>query len=292
MSNSNGNTLIPRGSHEVKRWSGGLIRRGLDELQRYGSSGNLSPVEGEKAEKVDALERTSTQITPTVISEGKPVSPTREEMLNDPEMMEILVDLGAEYYKAGVTDKAQWHVSLHAELERIAEGLGNDLEQLFPMTWYSITGDEEGYAGGIGGVYGSIGQPPKTFKPDYGLRLLRDGVSLEVDQIFYDFRLGSLTVLGPGQYSTMVEMLYAGEVHALSLDFGQAQLDKILLQAPEELKNYIRAQIAADPATPRTIDFEGEISFGVRARLGEQQKAQKEVFVPLIAQEILDFDKP
>ncbi len=41
-----------------------------------------------------------------------------------------------------------------------------------------------------------------SFKPDYGLRQMNDGVSREVDQFFYDFRLWSLTVLGRGQYST------------------------------------------------------------------------------------------
>ncbi len=160
------------------------------------------------------------------------------------------------------------------------------------MTLYSITGDEEGYVGCNGGVYGSNGQPPKNLKPDYGLRLLRDGISPDVDQVFTDFRLGSLTVLGLGQYSTMVEMLHAGKVHALSLDFGQAQLDRILLRGNLELSKFIKAQIDVDPATPRTIDFDGEIFFGVRARLGELQKVEKEVFVPLVAQEILDFEEP
>jgi hypothetical protein len=58
-----------------------------------------------------------------------------------------------------------------------------------------------------------------TYKPDFGLRLLREGITPKVDHFFYDFRLYSLTVLGRGQYSTMVEKPYAGELHALSLDF-------------------------------------------------------------------------
>ena len=60
-----------------------------------------------------------------------------------------------------------------------------------------------------------------SFKPDFGLRLKTDGISRDVDQYFYDFRLWSLTVLGRGQYSTGVEMPLAGELHALSLDFNQ-----------------------------------------------------------------------
>jgi len=125
------------------------------------------------------------------------------------------------------------------------------------------------------------------FKPDYGLRLLKEGVSPTMDQFFYDFRLYSLSLLGRGQYSTMVEIPYAGQLHALSLDFNQQQLNQILSKATPQLRTLIIAELAADPDSPRTIEFDGEISFGVRARLGQLQKVPKESFVPLVAQEIL-----
>lgn len=126
-----------------------------------------------------------------------------------------------------------------------------------------------------------------SYKPDYGLRLLEDGLSREVIHCFYDFRLFSLTVVGRGQYSTMVEMPYASQLHALSLDFNQQHLDQILSKATPQLAAYIRRELALDPVTPRTIDFEGEVAFEVRARLGQIQKAERESFVPLVAQEIL-----
>jgi hypothetical protein len=298
------NGLIPRGPRELKRWSGGLISRGLDELLTHNFVEDFPTTHGEKNARFSRSEIASAGIAPPGNTDSAiqtnpglhasnttadSSNPTREQMLNDPEILEIMADLGNEYYIAGVKGRSQWHASVYAHLEKLAEGLGSDLEPLFGMTWSSVTGEED-YAGGIGGIYRSREQTPKTFKPDYGLRLLRDGVSPTIDQIFYDFRLYSLSVLGLGRYSTMVEMPYAGETHALSLDFDQAQLNKILLKASQKLRTYIKSQIAADPTTPRTIDFEGEISFGVRARLGEQQKVPKEIFVPLIAQEILDFD--
>lgn len=126
-----------------------------------------------------------------------------------------------------------------------------------------------------------------SYKPDYGLRLMNDGVSRKADQFFYDFRLYSLIVLGRGQYSTMVEMPLAGELHALSLDLNQGQLDQILAKASPQLVLFLRNELLPDPITPRAIDFKGEIVFGVRARLGELQKVQNESFVPLVAQEIL-----
>lgn len=126
-----------------------------------------------------------------------------------------------------------------------------------------------------------------SYKPDYGLRLMKDGVSPEVDQFFYDFRLFSLTVFGSGQFSTMVELPIAGEMHALSLDFNQKQLEQILSKAPAPVAAFISNELSGDPSTPRTIDFEGEAVFGVRTRLGQLQQVQRESFVPLVAQEIL-----
>jgi hypothetical protein len=126
-----------------------------------------------------------------------------------------------------------------------------------------------------------------SFKPDYGLRQMNDGVSRNVDQYFYDFRLYSLTVLGLGQYSTMVEIPFSGELHALSLDFNQKQLDQILSKAPPQISAFIGKELTRDPYSPRTLDFEGQVVFGVRARLGEIQKVQRESFVPLIVQEII-----
>lgn len=126
-----------------------------------------------------------------------------------------------------------------------------------------------------------------TFKPDYGLRQLRDGVSREVDQFFYSFRLYNLTILGRGHYSTMADAPLSGELHAFSLDFNQTQLERILLNGPREVVAQIRQELQRDPTTARTIELDGEVVFGVRARLGDIQKVQHEIFVPLVAQEII-----
>jgi hypothetical protein len=68
----------------------------------------------------------------------------------------------------------------------------------------------------------------KGFKADYGLRLMQQGVSPTTDLFFYDFRLFSLSVLGRGNYSTMVEKRFEGELPALPLDFNHAQLGRYL----------------------------------------------------------------
>jgi len=360
--NSTRNEIVLAGSSQLERRSpASLITRGLKDLAPLLKEAKAISLAAEGA---------------------KPGGPTREELRSDPEVFYALTDLGEDYYNSGVTDKAIWHATLYRDMEDIAEGLGEDLEPLFPGTWEAVTGESD-YIGGTGGVYGSVkpkgkrdvsgekgtgkgslgedipeeGAPnaeggvaggrtgqnggaesaggetsaglgvesggsgdagseraatgfyrikpeddiggggvfeascrkPKVFKPDYGLRLLREGISTSVNLFFYDFRLYSLTVLGYGQYSTTVEMPYAGEIHALSLDFDQAQLDKILSKASPQIRILIETQIAGDPINLRTIRFDGYASFGVRARLGELQKVERESFVPLVAQEIFDF---
>jgi hypothetical protein len=85
------------------------------------------------------------------------------------------------------------------------------------------------------------------FKPDYGLRLLNDGFSRTADLFFYEFRLYSISVLGNGAYSTMVEQRYDGELYALSLDFNHAQLEQILVGADPTLAAFIRTQKPIPP---------------------------------------------
>lgn len=135
------------------------------------------------------------------------------------------------------------------------------------------------------------GIDPMSLKPDYGLRKMKDGISCDVNLYFHDFRLFSLTVLGEGQYSTMVEVPLDGELHALSLDFNQNQLEQILSKASPHIASFIHKELSREPSTPRMIDFEGEIIFGVRARLGQLQQGQYESFVPLVAQEIMNIDQ-
>jgi hypothetical protein len=127
-----------------------------------------------------------------------------------------------------------------------------------------------------------------NYRPDYGWRIKQDGAASDVNLNFPGFRLYSLTVLGRGQYSTMVEMSLGGEPHALSLDFNQKQLEEMLSKAHPQITLKIWNELKSDPSSPRTIDFEGEVVFGVKARLGRPQTSQNESFVPLIAQEIIN----
>ena len=125
-----------------------------------------------------------------------------------------------------------------------------------------------------------------SYKPDYGLRMLTDGMKSGDILHFLTFPLYSLSVLGHGEYSTMVELPLGDELYALSLDFNQAQLDIILSKADIQLAEFIRNELYNAPFRLRTINFEGVVIFEVQARLGEMQSVQNESFVPFVAQEI------
>ena len=132
------------------------------------------------------------------------------------------------------------------------------------------------------------GPEEKAPKPDYGLRLKRDGRDSSVDMHFHAFAVYSLTVLSRGRYSTCVDIPYAGQRHAMSLDFGPEHLEAILSRGSPRLRMFVKSQLDQDPATPRTIDFPEPVYCSVRARLGEEQQGKYENFMPLNVQSISD----
>lgn len=265
------NQIVPVGSSQVSVRSGNLALRGLRDLELLHKNKSVS---------------TAFRGTEENGAEGA-IPKHLKALIRDPKVFDILIMFGEEYLNNGVEDRGQWHSAIYNESENIAKGLGDVLEPLFPDIWEAIT-DETDYIGGVKGIYGERVDNVDEFKPDYGLRLLQDGVSRNANLHFYSFRLYSIKILGSGQFTTMVEMPYAGKLHALSLDFNRAQLDEILLKAPSQLRDYVKGELLADPGTPRTIHLKGCICFGVRARMGKVEKAPKEYFVPLIAQDIFD----
>ena len=106
-----------------------------------------------------------------------------------------------------------------------------------------------------------------NLKPDYGLFLAAQGVTRDVEHFFYDFRLYEISVLGEGQYTTMVNLPAEGEVYAMSLDFDAITLQKILQRSPDQVRDPVERELAADPVTSRTIELAQPIQVGVVARL-------------------------
>ena len=123
-----------------------------------------------------------------------------------------------------------------------------------------------------------------TLRLDYGTRLKKDGYdSPHMEHYFYGMPIRGFDALGrPGQYSLIVDTMYAGERHALSLDFGPEPLAQILAVLPEHIRRSIESQLSQEPNTPKQFTFPKAVHCeSVSATLGEPQRGPLESFVPL-----------
>lgn len=135
LSDLSGGPLLPPEPEAVPRSQSARAKRARDILRKE-------------------LGKRAAEIREMAMEGVEPEGPTREQLRTNPVVFRAMTDLGDEYYNAGVTDKAAWHATLYRDMEDIAEGLGEDLEPLFPTVWEAVTGNTD-YIGGNGGIYGS-----------------------------------------------------------------------------------------------------------------------------------------
>ena len=121
-----------------------------------------------------------------------------------------------------------------------------------------------------------------AFKPDYGLRLQKDGIGPQVEQYFYSVPLHGFDVTGFGQFTVCLDVPYAGETHALSLDFKREHLAAILSLLPPSVRQNILLGLDQDPNTPRSVQFPTAVHCDwICATLGQIQHGPYENYIPL-----------
>ena len=125
-----------------------------------------------------------------------------------------------------------------------------------------------------------------AYKPDYGLKLLQDGISNEVSIHFPQFVLYNITVLDYEKYSSMVEIPYDNQVYAVSIDFNHEQLQDMLKCASKNALQQITEELDSDMFTQRTIDIEEPFMINITISLGKLQRNQHEEFVPFIVKSV------
>jgi hypothetical protein len=79
--------------------------------------------------------------------------------------------------------------------------------------------------------------------PDYGLLLLSQGYTREVRHCFYDIPLDHISVLSPGQFTTVKNKEVDGTEYAISLDFGSQILSNILNERHSSIANCIKDEL-------------------------------------------------
>lgn len=125
-----------------------------------------------------------------------------------------------------------------------------------------------------------------AYKPDYGLKLLQDGISNEVSIHFPQFVLYNITVLDYEKYSSMVEIPYDNQMYAVSIDFNHEQLQDMLKCASINALQQITEELDSDMFTQRTIDIEEPFMIDITISLGKLQRNQHEEFVPFIVKSV------
>ncbi|MCY4584174.1 MAG: hypothetical protein OXE50_15460 [Chloroflexi bacterium] len=121
------------------------------------------------------------------------------------------------------------------------------------------------------------------------MRLIRDGY--DSPHTRYDFFMipiyGFDAVGRPGQYTLMMETLYADEIHCISFDFGPEHLAAILRALPAHVSCDIRSRLDREPTAPKQLNFSHPILCeSITATLGEQQHGPHESFVPMLVREM------
>ena len=127
---------------------------------------------------------------------------------------------------------------------------------------------------------------PAPFRPDYGMALIKRGVHRDFETYFYTIHIDHISSTGRDTFTTLLTVTLDGEEHALSLDFTADILEDILEHAEPQTASRVRLW-NQELRGPATIDIPEHITVGVRAALGEEQRAKTEVYVPLIIQEVL-----
>lgn len=124
----------------------------------------------------------------------------------------------------------------------------------------------------------------RNFKPDFGSKISRLGMSTNAELIMLGVRLGMFARLSDTGYTATVNTEFAGQPHFVSFDFTPEQLPKITAGLPAELaQRFLEALSRA----PFQAGADLVIEVDLRTHLGELIEGEHERFVPLIVDEVL-----
>lgn len=115
---------------------------------------------------------------------------------------------------------------------------------------------------------------------------MKRGVHRDFAVNFYTLHIDHISRVSRDAFTTLLTVNLDGEDHALSLDFTSDILKDIIEHTDSETASQVRLW-DQNPRGPMTIDLPKLITLGIRATLGDEQRAAKEAYVPLIVQEVL-----
>ncbi len=121
-----------------------------------------------------------------------------------------------------------------------------------------------------------------SFKPDMGMKLMESGLGKESRLSFHDFPLHRIYVLGKNSYTAVANLPWEGHVYALSIDFNNKTLVKMLAHSPSKKNELLRASKSTGH-----FDLDEPISVSVSGHFGDLVITLKQVFRPFIVEEVI-----
>ena len=118
------------------------------------------------------------------------------------------------------------------------------------------------------------------FRPDFGNKLKSRGFQDGAIWTFMPFQLFNLLRLDTGGFSTMADVEFEGEPHAVSLDFDSDIFNRIVEFLPAQLANQIK-QSFARPG-PCVAQFPSPVNVVIDAKLGNEVKNDEEEYIPMV----------
>lgn len=129
-----------------------------------------------------------------------------------------------------------------------------------------------------------------AYAPDYGLWLKNQGADEGFVIDFVSFRLDHISAVEPDLFTTMANIPFGDDFHALTMDFDFEILQAIIPYCTDETADEIVEWANNLSEAGSTLQLPVSPIFAVTMKLGELQSNNEESYVPLVTQKIYGYE--
>ncbi len=122
-----------------------------------------------------------------------------------------------------------------------------------------------------------------NFKPDYGLHLLKAGVSRKTDYFFYSVPVFEMTKVNDGLFTFTVNTMVDGSEYMISFDIQNYEFKLLMKSLPDEISTEFLLGLTKQPYK---TELQNIIHVNIKARIGEIESNADEKYVPFQVIEI------
>lgn len=126
----------------------------------------------------------------------------------------------------------------------------------------------------------------RNFLPDFGLRMLKLGISDTTIQYFVPVEIGNIMRVEDNLYTIIGDVDFGEEHLAVSFDMNREMYKKALSLFTEDLQKHISYSLSRQPYSAHGFPA---IEVVIAGRFGELQIGKYEDFVPIVVSEVKKF---